>query len=150
MRISLPVMAAVVSAVAKPLAAALTGALEPMLEVMRLQASRPHPPAPTIHNHAGDVRAGDVTVNPPAAAPAPNVHVDAHIQAPAAPNVDVHAHMPAVAAGPTYVTAKVENDPTAVQRMEIVGMPDRETTSNVERDGEGQIVKTTQRETTVG
>lgn len=112
---------------------------------------QPREPAkvPDIHVHAPITienrmpPAGDVTVNVPAAtAPEVRVQVDNHVPPAAAPDVHVRVdnHVPDQRAADVIV-----NIPSLMD-MRIVSKPKRKTSSEVERDRNGDILSTTQME----
>jgi hypothetical protein len=72
---------------------------------------------------------------------APDVHVAAPEVHVAAPTVNVAAPAVSVSAAPITV------QPAEVREIRIVGLPDRQTSSNVQRDKDGNIIRTTQIET---
>ena len=77
--------------------------------------------------------------------PAPVVNVAAPVVSVEAPQV--HNHMPDHPAQPAP-TVHVHNDvqAAAVQKVEIIAMPTRETTTTIKRDGNDNIIKTIQTE----
>lgn len=100
--------------------------------------------APTINSKGSDVHnhlpEPVVQMEANITTPETVVHVDNHVKA-GDTNVEV---LPAPAP-----EIKVVNNvaPADISRVEIVGMPQRSTESRVERDGNGNIIKTTQLET---
>ena len=73
------------------------------------------------------------------AAPAPVLQVDVHVPQQAAPEVKVDVH-------PPTVEVHVEAIMPDKSEVAITSMPTRETSSTIERDGKGNIIKTTQTE----
>jgi lambda family phage portal protein len=110
-------------------------------------------PRPEYHFHAGDtnVSAADVNIEnrmPEQPAPINQISV-----APSAAEVRVENHVPAQAApvvnvAPSAAMVEVRNEvqTPAISEVRIVGMPDRETSTDVKRDKAGNIVTTTQTE----
>ena len=105
------------------------GRLVDTLKAMQPQASAP--PSFTVHNHVAPAAVA-LTVEPAA------VHLPA-------PTVEVTVQPPEV-----HVAAPVLQVTNNVPAAEItVNLPDRHTTSEIERDAAGQIINVTQTETTL-
>ena len=89
---------------------------------------------------------------PPAPAPA-EIRIDNHLPAQAAPVVEVRNEIhereqaaPIINVAAPNVEVTVEANMPAQSDIRILEMPDRVTTSSIERDGKGSIVQTTQTE----
>ena len=110
------------------------------------EPAAPTAPHVTIHQGAVNVAPAEVRVDVPAG-PAPVVHVAApEVRIDVQPaEVRVEAVMPAAAA--PVVNVNVEAVMPDTMRTEITALPARETQSRVERDGKGNISRTTQIET---
>lgn len=108
-------------------------AREPAAPHVEIRAGDTHVAAPEIHNHV-------------AAAPAPVVQQDIHVQPAAAPVVENHVavHVPEAAAAPSDAVRKIEI--VSMPGIAVEALPDRQTTSEVERDAAGDIVSTRQTE----
>lgn len=123
-----------------PLAAVAAG--------IQAAAAKEHP-APVVNVAAPVVNVGGAEVHnhlpEQAAQPAPVVNVAAPVVSVEAPQV--HNHMPDHPAQPAP-TVHVHNEvqAAAVQKVEIIAMPTRETTTTIKRDGNDNIVKTIQTE----
>lgn len=115
------------------------------------ESSRPAPAAPVIHNHIAaasnpppEVR-NEITVQP-AAAPEVNVTVEAIMPEQPAPQVEVHVE----AIMPDQPAPQVEVHVEAVMPDEIktaiTAMPDRRTTTELQRDSNGNIKTSVQTE----
>ena len=106
-------------------------------------------PAPVVNVAAPVVNVGGAEVHnhlpEQAAQPAPVVNVAAPVVSVEAPQV--HNHMPDHPAQPAP-TVHVHNEvqAAAVQKVEIIAMPTRETTTTIKRDGNDNIIKTIQTE----
>ncbi len=106
-------------------------------------------PAPVVNVAAPVVNVGGAEVHnhlpEQAAQPAPVVNVAAPVVSVEAPQV--HNHMPDHPAQPAP-TVHVHNEvqAAAVQQVEIIAMPTRETTTTIKRDGNDNIIKTIQTE----
>lgn len=122
----------------KAMALALARAAEP-----------PAPPSVTIHQAPITVRAGDTHVTLPEGC----IQLEATVAPPeirneiAAPVVNVQPADVRVDVQPPAVEVHVEAIMPAQSEISIVAMPDRETTSKIERNSANEIVKTTQLET---
>lgn len=118
---------AAIAAVQDKLAAAMKAFGEREQTPIHVHAGAVSVAAPQIHNHL----------------PEPVVTVEAHMPEQGAPQVDVtvEAIMPAPV---VHVTNEVQ--PAPVSEVRIVSMPDRKTTTEVERDKRENIVTTTQLE----
>ena len=106
-------------------------------------------PAPVVNVAAPVVNVGGAEVHnhlpEQAAQPAPVVNVAAPVVSVEAPQV--HNHIPDHPAQPAP-TVHVHNEvqAAAVQKVEIIAMPTRETTTTIKRDGNDNIIKTIQTE----
>ena len=102
------------------------------------------PISTTVENHMPAQAAPVVQIdNHAPAQPAPVVHIDNHAPAQPAPVVQVDNHIPAGLAPVVEVT-------NVVQPAEVtVNLPERETTSVIKRDGDGNIVNVKQTERTI-
>ena len=126
---------------AERVAARLAAPLAAVAAGVQAAASKEHPApvvnvaGPTVHNHLPEQ----------AAQPAPVVNVAAPVVSVEAPQV--HNHMPDHPAQPAP-TVHVHNEvqAAAVQKVEIIAMPTRETTTTIKRDGNDNIIKTIQYE----
>ena len=106
-------------------------------------------PAPVVNVAAPVVNVGGAEVHnhlpEQAAQPAPVVNVAAPVVSVEAPQV--HNHMPDHPAQPApAVHVHNEVQAAAVQKVEIIAMPTRETTTTIKRDGNDNIIKTIQTE----
>lgn len=125
---------ALVDSITRGMSDAFTGAMAPLLRVLLAQAQRAEPQPPTIH-----VAPAAVTVSPP------NVHVDNHMAAAAPPHVTVQPATPTIVVQPSEV--RVDNSinlPDLPREVRIVAMPDRITTTEIERGRDGNINTTKQ------
>lgn len=129
-------------------AAQLSAPLVAVAAGIQAAAAKEHP-APVVNVAAPVVNVGGAEVHnhlpEQAAQPAPVVNVAAPVVSVEAPQV--HNHMPDHPAQPAP-TVHVHNEvqAAAVQKVEIIAMPTRETTTTIKRDGNDNIVKTIQTE----
>lgn len=129
-------------------AAQLGGPLAAVAAGIQAAAAKEHP-APVVNVAAPVVNVGGAEVHnhlpEQAAQPAPVVNVAAPVVSVEAPQV--HNHMPDHPAQPAP-TVHVHNEvqAAAVQKVEIIAMPTRETTTTIKRDGSDNIIKTIQTE----
>ena len=124
--------------------------LEKAVKAMALRAAEPQQPSHiTIHQAPitittpetrVDVAPASVTLQPA------EVRVDVHVPEQAPPTVTVQPAEVRVDVAPAAVEVHVEAIMPAQSEVSIVAMPDRETTSSVERNNAGEIVKTKQTE----
>lgn len=136
------------------IARAVAGAAESNAATLRdFAALHARAASPEIHVHANidmpDQPAPVMTVADGAFhvnVPAPVVSNHIHVPEQPAPQIDVHveAVMPDQPAPVIHVKNEVQ--PAEIREVKITAMPDRETTSTVERDSKGNIVKTRQTE----
>lgn len=124
--------------------------LAKMAEIMvaRSLEQKEQPKAPDIHVHMGETRVENnlpaPVTNVAVAAPDVSVRVDAPTVNVAAADVRVEAIMPEQEA--PVVNVHVEAVMPDEMKMEITGMPTRETTTAIERDEKNNITKSTQTE----
>lgn len=132
-----------IAALIAPLAGmgAALGALaarEPAVPKVEVRAGDVHVAATEVHNHLPELRPSfEATIEQPA------ITVENHVQA-----GDVRVDVPTQPA--PVVKNEITVEPAHISKIEIVAMPARETTSSIERDGQGNIVRTTQTESDKG
>lgn len=110
-----------------------------------------HRPDPTITVKAGDVHITQPAIsitNEPQPAAAPDVKIDVHVPESAPPVMHMSMPAPEVKIDVQPPTVEVHVDAIMPDKSEvsITSMPARETRSTIERDGNGNIIQTTQTE----